>query len=147
MAGECNRPIHVWHLDREVTDSVAMGCHPLGKWCASAGWPGEHEPNLARDQHVLHRIPVTLFRTAVSNTGHAKCCRVEVRSLPGIANGEANVVHADDWKRIRPKVVYDATDEAVDITTFRRPEQCGHYVMLTRRYYCPSRFGTEKQHP
>jgi hypothetical protein len=74
----------------------------------------------------LHRVSITLFRTAVGNAGHAECCRVEVRSLPGVANREANVVHADDRKRIRPKVVYDTTDEGVHVTTFRRPAQCGH---------------------
>ena len=55
-----------------------------------------------------------------------------MRGLPGVADGEADVVHTDDRKRIRPSVSYDATDQGVDITTFRRPERCGHPSMLTR---------------
>ena len=62
---------------------------------------GEHETNLSLLHHIRGAIPLTRFRSCVSDKPHAKGGTVEIRRLTRVAHVKLHVVGTIEGKKIR----------------------------------------------
>ena len=88
------------HADGQVDDAVAVLGDVRAEFRASAHGPAQHEPRVAGLEHVGRLVPAAGLRAAIGDAAHAEGGGVEVRGLPGVADGEDYGVHASHRESI-----------------------------------------------
>ncbi len=101
LDGGAEGALGVGHAQRDVDDAVAVPGDVLAERGARDDGALDDEAGAAGLQHVRGRLAVPGLGAAVGGDPHAEGGRVPVRGLPGVADGEVQVVDGLDREGIR----------------------------------------------